>query len=62
MTTKSLKRIQFEKAKWVPDKYGYPINPEADPICKECGGHGVVDIGETGCMLENCSKCYTNNR
>lgn len=55
---KSLKRKEFEKAKWISDRLGHPINPKADLKCRECGGHGIVDVGYTGCSLENCPSCH----
>lgn len=37
---------------------GLPYDPKADPKCKTCGGHGVVDSGcNYGCILESCPTC-----
>jgi len=56
---KSQNRKEFEKAEWATDDLGYPVNPKANKTCKTCDGHGVVDVGYSACLLENCPDCHT---
>ena len=54
-----IKRKKFEKAVWNDRaRDGLPTNPLADPSCKSCRGHGIVDAGYFLCVLENCPDCY----
>ena len=44
------------------DKYP-PGNKFADPSCKTCKGHGVVDEGlEWGATYILCPDCWKNNK
>lgn len=49
-------------AQWTMASDGMPENKDADPNCKVCKGHGVVDTGEWfGCILDNCPECLDEN-
>jgi len=54
------KRKEFERTKWVTNRVNLMFeNPKADPDCKSCNGHGVIDEGHfTGSTLINCSDCW----
>lgn len=41
---------------WVVGKDGMgPENPKADPTCKKCSGHGILDDGDGyGCVFVDC--------
>lgn len=43
---------------WITGKDGMPENPNADPTCDLCKGHGVCDAGyQYACVLVDCPKC-----
>lgn len=53
------KRKEFEKAEWKFDaRDGLYCKLQADPDCKTCNGHGLVDVGHYACMLDDCPDCW----
>jgi hypothetical protein len=53
-----VQRRKFEAAKWKQGKDFYPINPEAEPNCTLCNGHGICDDGYTGPLMVDCPQCW----
>lgn len=58
MTDLERRRREFERADWVRGADCYPENPKADPSCRKCNGHGILDDGDLAFMPVNCDVCW----